>query len=421
MVTLFFKKPEVTANPAKTNTMNNNLSYFPPINPKKASTKQDEKWDESIALFNNRQYELVLPTLLDYINSNLRTKRKGNTYEIAHGSVVLFISQTETELIIKCPFLTIEDSKKVPLMRRLAELRMYPLNLANLTLEGDRVFFTFSCPIQLCEPYKIYGVLREICLYADSFDDELIEKFGAAHLQEPTVIPFPDNLKEQAYGNCQAILSEGLERFNYYMEKRQANNAWYTLSITFKKLEFYSEPQGYFRTLIEKAVDGIQDRRLQFQTRLQKGKSSLEVLKNHPKEKFLSDLYQVETFVPHKYSSKIENIRENWEDSFYEAKEQISNRQFEDACNLMQSCFYSLFYYNLVYESTSKPITDALAQASQMEWNLAAPILMNGMESIMEDSLFGQEFGMDLSKIMGAQMQESMAAIQQMMANFKTY
>lgn len=400
--------------------MNKNLSYFAPINPKKSSTKQDEKWDESISLFNKGQYELVVPTLLDYIDSNLKTKKKGNTYEIAHGSVVLFISQTETELIIKCPFLTIEDSKKVPLMRRLTELRMYPLNLSNLILEGEMVFFTFSCPLQLCEPYKIYGVLREICLYADSYDDELIEKFGAKHLQEPNVSPFPDNLKEQAYGNCQTILSEGLERYNYYMEKRQATNAWYTLNITFKKLEFYCEPQGYFRTLIEKAVDGIQDRRIQFQTRLMNGKSSLEKLKNHPKEKFLSDLYQVETFVPHKYSSKKENIRENWEDSYYEVKEKISNYQFEDACNLMQSNFYGLFYYNLLNESISKPITDALAQASQMDWNLAAPILMNGMESIMEDSLFGQEFGMDLSKIMGAQMQESMAAIQQMMANFKT-
>ncbi|WP_268034840.1 hypothetical protein [Algoriphagus sp. PAP.12] len=400
--------------------MHRNLSYFPPINPKKASTKKDEKWDESMALFNSGKYELVVPTLLDYIDSHLKTKKKGNTYEIAHGSVVIFISQLDQELIIKCPFLNIEDAKKVPLMRRLAELRMNPLNLANLVLEGDMVFFTFSCPIHLCEPYKIYSVLREICLYADSYDDELIEKFGAEHLHEPIISPFPENLKEEAFNNSQTILSEGIERFTYYMEKRQSSNAWYTLNITFKKLEFYAEPQGYLRTLIEKAVVGIQDRRIQFHTRLLNGKSSLEKLKNYPKEKFLSDLYQAETFVPHKYSGKKENIRENWEDSYYEAKDKISNLQFEDACNLIQSCFYGLFYYNLVNESISKPITDAMAQASQMDWNLAAPILMNGMESIMEDSLFGDEFGMDLSKIMGSQMQESMAAIQQMMANFKT-
>lgn len=399
--------------------MNKNLTYFPPIVAKKDSTKNDEKWDESESLFTSGQYELVVPTLLDYLDSNLKTKKNGNTYEIPHGSVVLFISQTDKDLSIKCPFLNIEEANKVPLMRRLAELRMYPLNLVNLVLEGDLVFFTFSCPLHLVEPYKIYSVLREICLYADRYDDELIEKFAADHLQDPIITAFPDNVKELAFSNSQKIVAEGLERLDYYLEKRQTGNAWYTLNITFKKLEFFAEPQGYLRTLIEKAVNEIQDGRIQFQTRLLNGKTNLEKLKNYPKEKFLSDLYQIETFVSHKYSSKKENIRENWEESYYEAKEKIANNQFEDACNLMQSCFYGLFYYNLVNESISSPITDALAQASGLNWNQAAPILMKGMESVMEDSLFGQDFGMDLSKIMGSQMQESMAAIQQMMANFK--
>ena len=35
----------------------------------------------------------------------------------------------------------------------------------------------------------------------------------------------------------------------------------------------------------------------------------------------------------------------------------------------------------------------------------------------MEDNILGNESGMNLSKIMGEQMQQSMAAMQQMMAN----
>jgi hypothetical protein len=171
---------------------------------------------------------------------------------------------------------------------------------------------------------------------------------------------------------------------------------------------------------VEKTVDGLYDRRIPFQDRLLHGKSSLEKLKNYPKDKFSEDLYQIETFIPYKYSSKKENIRENWEDSYGEVQEMMANSRFEDACNLMQSCFYSLFYYNLLNSDISKPITDALSEASGLEYNQAAPILLKGMESVMEDSIFGDEFGMDLSKIMGAQMQQSMAAIQQMMANLNT-
>lgn len=38
----------------------------------------------------------------------------------------------------------------------------------------------------------------------------------------------------------------------------------------------------------------------------------------------------------------------------------------------------------------------------------------------MEYNILGNNFGMDLSKIMGEQMQQSMAAMQQIMANYKT-
>ena len=154
--------------------------------------------------------------------------------------------------------------------------------------------------------------------------------------------------------------------------------------------------------------------------RIKNEKSDMEKLKKLPEEKFLADLYQIETFVPYKYSGKKENIRENWQDSYEEVQEMISNSRFEDAVNLLQSCFYSLFYYNLVNEEISKPITDALSQASGLEYHQAAPIFLNGMQAIMEDSFAGMDFGMDLSKLMGEQMQQSMAMMQQLMANYKT-
>ncbi|WP_291869352.1 hypothetical protein [Maribacter sp.] len=400
--------------------MNKNSTYFPPIQTKQASTRQDEKWDEAEVFFNSGQYHSVLPTLLDYVGSHLQTKKEGDTYVIPHGSVIVSITQTEKELLIKCPFLNIENAKKVPLMRRLAEIRMHPLNLTNVALEGDLVFFSFSCPLNLCQPYKIYAVLREICYYADSYDDEFIEKFEATHLQEPKITPFSSDIQQDTFTNYQKILDEGVQRFDHYMENRDSNNAWYTLNITLKRIEFYAAPQGYLRTLLERAIDGIYDGNIPFQNRLLNGKASLEKLKSYTQEKFSEDLYEIESFISHKYSGKKENIRENWEDNYTDAQEMVANARFEDAANLLQSCFYGLFYYNLVDESISKPITDAMAQANGLDWSQAAPILLQGMQSIMEDNILDNDFGMDLSKIMGAQMQQSMEVMQQMMANFKT-
>jgi len=252
------------------------------------------------------------------------------------------------------------------------------------------------------------------------YDDEFIEKFDAAHLQEPKVTSFTDDLKKEIIANCQEIIDEGIQRFNHYMEKRDQHNAWYTLNITFKKIEFYAEPQGYVRTILEKAVDGIFNRTIPFQDRLLNGKVSLEKLKNYKSEQFSADLYQAETFITHKYNTKKESIRENWEESYNNAQEMIANARFEDASNLMLSCFYGLFYYHLVDETISQPITDAMTQAQNLAWNQAAPILLKAMEAIMEDNILDNPYGMDISKIMGEQMQQSMAAMQQIMANLKT-
>lgn len=399
--------------------MNKNNTFFPTIVEKQVSTRQDHKWDEALSLFEKKQYQKVVPTILDYVGSHLQAKKSGDSYIIPHGSVVVTITQTATELIVKCPFLNIANAKKVPLMRKLAELRMHPLNLTNLTLENDLVYFSFSCPLELCEPYKIYAVLREICFYADSYDDEFITKFEATNIHEPKINRFSNDITANAFTNYQKIISEGIERFNYYMEKRHGNNAWYTLNITLKQIEFYAEPQGYLRTILEKAIDGIFDREIPFHDRLLRGKMDLEKLLNYSQDDFSADLYQIETFIPHKFSSKKDNIRENWEESYNEAEEMIANSRFEDAAIVMQSCFYNLFYYNLVDEEIKKPIIDALEQSSGLDWNQAAPILYKGMESIMEDTILQNDFGMDLSKIMTEQMQQSMAAMQEMMANFK--
>ena len=56
--------------------MNKNNTYVAPIQTKRASTRQDEKWDEALAFFNSKQYQMVLPILLDYVGSHLQAKKR---------------------------------------------------------------------------------------------------------------------------------------------------------------------------------------------------------------------------------------------------------------------------------------------------------------------------------------------------------
>lgn len=389
-------------------------TYTSPIDTNEAPTFQPEKWDEVLHLYNTKQYSQILPNILAYVNPSLAHKKTNEGYVIPHGSVTVYVQQSETELSIKCPFLNIENAKKTPLLRQLAEMRMYPLGLTNVVLENNEVIFYFKCPLHLCEPYKIYNVLREICTFADTYDDELIEKFDAKSLQEPKIVPYTDAVKNTAYQNYQAIIEDGLARYDYYMSRRYESDAWYVLNMTFKKLDYCIAPKGYLKTQLENAINAFCSNNA-FHTRLHQGKEDLLKLKECSLEKLGSNLYKTETFIPVKYNGKKESIRKDWEHLYKDVKDMITATNNEGACLAMLSGFYNMYYYNLVNQDINKPLVEAMQQAGGLNYSEAAPILFKGMKAVMEDTVVENDYGMDLSKAMGSKIQEAMQSFQNMM------
>ena len=110
-----------------------------------------------------------------------------SSFDIPHGSITLQLNITDDEFKVHAPFLNISGSKRIPLLRKVTELNFSPLNLSSIFLDGDQLAFRYSSPISLCEPYRTYDALREICIYADSYDDEFINKFNASWIRGEVV------------------------------------------------------------------------------------------------------------------------------------------------------------------------------------------------------------------------------------------
>lgn len=392
--------------------------FLPTIHSQKGSPITDEKWDEAMSYYQSGQYEKIIPTLVDYLSADFGKYKTPDGYSIPHGSVVVDVKLSPTHFHVECPFVDISEAKKVPLMRKLAELRLNPLDLTNISLRNDKAMFEYSCPLELCEPYKIYDVLKEICVFADMYDDEFIEKFDAKSMQEPRIEPISDSLKETAFREIKHLIEDNIARLDYYISKRDGGNAWITLNVCLKQIEFYARPQGFLRTQIERAINAIYRRDLSLHDILLQGKEDLLKFLNYDKDKFFDSLYLIETFVPSKYSGKIDNIRENWEEPYEEVQEMINDNEHEDACMKMLSNFYNLFYYNLVNEDIARPITEAMAKASGQSWREAAASLFQGMQAIMEDNVEMESHGMDLSQMMQEQMQNSMSMLKNFMSGF---
>jgi len=380
----------------------------------------DDHWDAAVDHFKNERFKETVDSLIDYIDPALRPKHaSGNGYRIPHGSIVVNIKFEEDKLIIDSPFLNLEDSKRVPLMRRLAEIKQHPLNLASLKIADNEAHFHYTCTMHTCEPYKVYNVLREICHLADMYDDEFIEKFDAKHLTEPEVQHLDDHKKGETVASINSIIKEGLEYYDYYQSKRWGNLAWYALNITLKRIDVFAQPQGYFRTELERAIQTLYDRNQSFADALMKTKQHLQKFADYDETSLKNSLYKINTFVPSKYKGNIENIKENWKGAYDDVRQMIGGGNYEEASLLILSSFYNLLHHNYVDANTQSAISSAMTNAAGKSWGEGGEILWKTMQNIMEGNLEEAGHGMDLSKAMEENMSKGMEMVQKMFGMFK--
>lgn len=76
------------------------------------------------------------------------------------------------------------------------------------------------------------------------------------------------------------------------------------------------------------------------------GKAVVEKLQKMTKEELAEDLYFVETFIPGKRRSNLQNIQENFEDSYKKVSAHREADDYMTACIMRLYKFYEMYYYN---------------------------------------------------------------------------
>jgi hypothetical protein len=344
-------------------------------------------WDQVLQLYETQKYKEAILGILYYVDSDL-IESTGNAtkteFVIPHGSVVVGVKIEGNHLLVRAPFLSTANARKIPLLRQVAQINFSPMNLSRIVLEEEELAFVYSCPLALCEPYKIYEVFREICFYADHYDDEFIQKFNAEWLQEPKVHPFSASERELAWNHMQTYVEEAFTYIEYFENKRSFMHAWEILLFSLLKIEYYCSPQGVFRSELQKTVELIQEETPVIE-RLARGKDLLRRFQRYNRADFEADLYRTQTFIPIKFRSTLENIRSNFEESYQQAKAERDSNDHLGATLTMSGVFLRLFYYNNVDDVIAKPIEEALLKASGKKWHDASDALWEGMKYIMKN------------------------------------
>lgn len=344
-----------------------------------------DNWNTVTDLYDSKRYANSIRECINYINPELEKKYANTTkteYNIPHGSVIVQIKITDTDFFVSAPFLKIENAKRIPILRQVAQLNFAPLTIAQIILEDEQLYFRYQCPLSIAEPYKVYDILREICINADNYDDEFIGKFNAEHIQAPKIYPYSDGQKEQAWNNVQLYIKELFEVYEQLENKRMTNYLWDVLSITLLKIDYFCGLQGILRNDLEKTLSYLNSKEDYYQ-RLNTAKDFLKRLQSMEQTKFYNDLYKIEIFVPYKFRTNLESIRKNLKYAYETSEQEINALDFVGATCTLEYGILNLFYNNNVEDDIADILTNAMLETSEKPTQETAKTLFEAVKKIM--------------------------------------
>ncbi|MGB4773626.1 MAG: hypothetical protein WBP45_00505 [Daejeonella sp.] len=369
--------------------MNQTPKFHQPLAGLNTSNFEFSNWKIAVDAYQEKDYKKSFYTLMDYINPELR-KKFGNAeqtyFEVPHGSIVVHIKLVDDQIEVHAPFLQLPETNVIPILRKVAELNFSPLNLAAIRLKDQFLEFYFQCKLNTCEPYKMYYLLKEICMTGDTYDDYFTVKHHAKRIQDPKVTPYSTIQAEQAWTQTCSYIDEAMEYVSYFDGKRWYQYSSEILALALLKIEHYASPQGIIKNELEDAVDYLYTHNT-LQDKIKSSKKALMKIKERGKEAFIADLYRAETFVAFKTACSLVDRQKVWEPRLQQATEELnSNNYMGVVFNLMNS-FYDSSFYNTIPADLDNFINNLLENASGKDWKEAAEILVIGMKSIVSGNI----------------------------------
>ena len=359
-------------------------SFLPPM----MSVLNSDYWGTVMKTYEEKKHKETIYAVLDYIKDGLSKQSldaEKTKYALPHGSIMVYLEIKEDSYSINAPFLKIPARSLIPLMRQAAEINFGKLVLAQIVVEGDDIYFRFDSPLELCDPYKLYRVLEEICIQADANDDVFIEKFGAQRFSQMQVVPFTDEQLDLSYTKFQEYLQEGLDYLAYFESKRIVHFGWDAMYLTFMKTDYFMRPQGVMKSDIEQGVKDLNSN-AQLNEKLAKASSQIKKLQKLTKEKFAESMYQSQQFISEKPKFDISGVQNYLNKTHSTAQSEMNNKDYIGAALTMMTGFYGLIYYYNIPQTSYNMVIDGLEKTSDKPWETAANALWNALDQIMNQS-----------------------------------
>lgn len=366
--------------------------YQRPLKSLKEPMVHVDSWYEAIDAFDEKNYDLSIRKLLNYINPEVAKKVTSNTgdfsFEYPQGSSTITFGVRNQLLFIEAPFVKITpNTNKIALLRRVSELNFSHLTLPQIHLLGDLLWFKYETPLHLCQPNKIYDALREICITADDFDDEFIEKYEAENIQEPVVEQLCEEDKNKVWEHIQEVLSQYKTYMSYFEEKRWEGSQWDIIMLSLFQLGNMPYINGILRTDLYEYISNINNGRIDFKLRLDKGKNFFKQLSEKSKEELMKNIYHAQSFMGLKWRSSSKILQEVAVDYEEDIRKYKSSDDSFNIVYYLEYLYLRLLYYYTLDESYKEFLMNTLERASDKTYEEGAKVLLETYEHLLNETL----------------------------------
>ena len=112
--------------------MNINLTFNKTLVGSLKSKINVDVWQLAKDAYEQKDYSKTVRACINYINPEIEQKyanAEKTEYKIPHGSIIVYISISDTTFSVSAPFLNIEGAQIIPILRQVAQLNFNPLVL----------------------------------------------------------------------------------------------------------------------------------------------------------------------------------------------------------------------------------------------------------------------------------------------------
>ncbi len=378
--------------------------YKKPLPSTKEPKISEEFWEIAKEKFDNKDYKESVVAVINYLNRDILKKvdtKKDIKITQMHGSVEINIEISDKEFKIYVPFLKIEENtNKVALLRRVAEVNFSYFDLSSIELNKDRLEIFYSTPIELCKPIKIHNLIKDICFLADEYDDEFIKKYGVKFLKEPRVKALNPKEQESAYSEIKRIIKEYRDYSKYFKEQQKDAYRWDIGAISLLKISNMPYVNGHLRYEIISTIRTLYNGDLDFDYRIQKAQEQIDEIDNLSKEELLANLYHIELFTSMLFFSSPDIIKDRLESNLETLQKYEKDENYFAISYYLQTVFLKLIYNYNMCSNCKREIENTLIKVSGLEPKEASPKLIKLFNRLYNKEISCSSFA-DIYELVG--------------------